>query len=143
MAGVCWFPGPGPIRDRLQESNSLRHLPKRRNYPWKTAGGSCRWYLNHAAQPAQSLFKCARRPPGGFWGRMQDVVCQLVGIGMVPRYVMKANGVQDTVQHGVRHVVILYQLWLLYQLFHLEWNNWYNWYNMFWKNNWHNSKQKT
>ncbi len=25
---------------------------------------------------------------------MQDVVCQLVGFGLVPRYVMKADGVE-------------------------------------------------
>jgi hypothetical protein len=43
---------------------------------------------------------------------MQDVVYQLVGIGMVPRYVMNANGVEGTVLHGLQHgeVVILYQL---------------------------------
>jgi hypothetical protein len=53
----------------------------------------------------------ARRPPAGFWRRMQDVVCQLMGIGMVPRYVMKAKGVQGTAQHG--EVVLLYQLFQL------------------------------
>jgi hypothetical protein len=46
---------------------------------------------------------------------MQDVVCQLVGIGMVPRYIMKANRVEGTVQHGVRHgeVVLLHHLFQL------------------------------
>ncbi len=63
--------------------------------------------------PAQSLFRSARRQSAGFRGRMQDVVCQLMGIGMVPRYVMKAKSVEGTVRHGVRHhgeVVLLYQL---------------------------------
>jgi hypothetical protein len=34
---------------------------------------------------------------------MQDVVCQLMGFVLILLYVMKANGVQGTVQHGVQH----------------------------------------
>ena len=79
--------------------------------PLKVSLENCRWFLsgtldsdwNHSAPPAQLLSGSARRPPGGFRGRMQDVVCQLVGIGMVPQYVRKANGFQGTVRHGVRH----------------------------------------
>ncbi len=69
---------------------------------------------NNSAPPAQSFRGSARRPPGGIWGRMQDVVCQLVGIGLVPRYVMKAIGVEGAM---VYVELLLYQLWLLYQLF--------------------------
>ncbi len=36
--------------------------------------------------------------PGGFLGRMQDVVCQLVGFWLVLQYIMKANGVEGTLQ---------------------------------------------
>ncbi len=38
---------------------------------------------------------------------MQDVVCQLMGIGMVPRYAMKAKGVEGTVRHGVLHAEVV------------------------------------
>ncbi len=34
---------------------------------------------------------------------MQDVVCQLVGIGMVSRYVMEVNGVEVTGLHEKRN----------------------------------------
>ena len=43
---------------------------------------------------------------------MQNVVCQLVGFGLVPRYVMKAIGVEGTM--GCMEL-LLDQLWLLYQ----------------------------
>ena len=33
---------------------------------------------------------------------MQDVVFQLMGFGLVPRYVIKANGVEGTLQREVR-----------------------------------------
>ena len=66
---------------------------------------------------AQSLSESARQPPAGFRGRMQDVVCQLVSIGIVPQCVMKANSDEEgTVQHGVQHGEVV----LLYQLFQLE-----------------------
>ena len=52
---------------------------------------------------------------------MQDVVCQLVSIGIVPQCVMKANSDEEgTVQHGVQHGEVV----LLYQLFQLELNSW-------------------
>ncbi len=35
---------------------------------------------------------------------MQDVVCQLVGFGLVQLYVMKADGVESTLQDGVQHM---------------------------------------
>ena len=42
-------------------------------------------YWNHSAPPAQRLSGTrARQPQAGCRRRMQDVVCQLVGIGMVP-----------------------------------------------------------
>jgi hypothetical protein len=31
---------------------------------------------------------------------MQDVDCQLVGFGLVPQYVIKADGVEGTLQDG-------------------------------------------
>ena len=49
------------------------------------------------------FFREARRLLGGIWGRMQDVFGQFVGDGLVPRYVMKANWVEGTLQHGVLH----------------------------------------
>jgi hypothetical protein len=42
-----------------------------------------------------------RRQQRGFRGRMQNVVCQLMGFGLVQQYAMKANGV--ILQHGVKH----------------------------------------
>ncbi len=50
--------------------------------------------LNHSSLPAKSLFGSAWRLPAGFQGRMQDVICQLVRIGMVPLCEMKANRVE-------------------------------------------------
>ena len=45
-----------------------------------------------------------QRPPAGCRRRMRDVVCQLVGIGMVSWYVMNGRGVDcATVQHEVWH----------------------------------------
>jgi hypothetical protein len=105
---------PCPIRARLQETNSLRH--SYRKYPGKTAGNSSRRHRNHSPSPAQFLSGSARRSPAEFRGRMQDVVCQLVGIGMVPRSVLKANSVEGTVRHGVQHGEVV----LLYHLFQLE-----------------------
>ncbi len=60
---------------------------------------------------------------------MQDVVCQLVGIGMVPRYVMNGKGAVGTVRHVVLpgerfHVnMLIYHIWGLlpsniYGLYH-------------------------
>ncbi len=39
------------------------------------------------------------RPLIGLRGRMHDVVCQIVGIGMIPQYVMEVNGVEVTGLH--------------------------------------------
>ncbi len=108
---------PCRIWARLQETNSLGHSYW--NYPGKTAGSSRRRQRNRSPPPAQSLSGSARRLPAGFLGRMQDVICQLVGIGMVQRYVMKANSVESTVRHGVRHREVV----LLYHWFQLEWND--------------------
>ncbi len=116
LAGICRF--PCPKRARLQDTNSLRHSYWK--YPGKTACCSSRRHRNHSPPPAHSLSGSARRPPAGFRRRMQDVACQLMVIGMVPRYVMKAKGVEDTVRHGVLHGDVV----LLYQLFQLEWNHW-------------------
>jgi hypothetical protein len=44
---------------------------------------------------------------------MQDVVCQLVGFGLVPQYVMKANGVQGTLQHGVQHGITIISIMVI------------------------------
>jgi hypothetical protein len=124
LAGICRF--LGPVQARPQETYSLCH--SHLNYPGKTAGRSCRWHRNHSAPPAQSFRGSARWPPGGVWGRMQDVVCQLVGIGLVPRYVMKAIGLEGTM--GCMELQ-LYHLWLLYSLFQFVWHNQFNWYNLY------------
>ncbi len=67
------------------------------SFPLKVYQENCRLFLSvtpHSAKPAQSFSGSARRSPEGFRGRMQDVVCQLVGFGLVLRYGMNANGVQ-------------------------------------------------
>ncbi len=110
LAGICRF--PSPIRAQLQETNSLRYPCWK--YPGKTASSSCRWHWNHSAQHAQSFSRRARRSRGGFRGRKQDVLCQLVGFGLVPRYVMKAVGVEGTLQDGVRHIhCIISIMWIM------------------------------
>ena len=96
MVVICQF--PCPIRARLQETNYLRHSYWK--YPGKTAGSSSRRHWNHFPPPAQSLSRSARRPPVGFQGRMQDVVCQLVGIGMVPWHVINLTGFQRAKPQG-------------------------------------------
>ena len=52
-------------------------------------------------------FPGAPGAPGGVRGRMQDVVCQFVGFGLVPRYVMKAIGVEGAMGYVE---LLLYQL---------------------------------
>ncbi len=89
LAGICRF--PSPLRARLQETYSLH---PRWKHPGETACNSCRWHRNHSAQHVQPFSWRARRPPGGFRGRMEDVVCQFVGFRLVPQYVMKADGVE-------------------------------------------------
>ena len=61
--------------------------------------GDTRTILNRLHITFQMRMAIAGRDPGTDAG----CGCQLVGIGMVPRYVMKANGFQGTVRHGVRH----------------------------------------
>ncbi len=102
----------GPIRARLQETNSLRR--PRWKYPGKTASSSCWCHLNHSAQHTQSFPGRARRSLGEFRGRVQDVVCQLVGFGLVPRYVMEADGFEGTLQNGVQHIhCIISIMWFI------------------------------
>ncbi len=82
-------------------SLSLRH--PHRTYPSETSGSACQWHWDHSVPHAHLLSGRTRRPQAGCRRRMQDVVCQLGGIGMVPRYVMNGKGAVGT----VRHVVLL------------------------------------
>jgi hypothetical protein len=76
----------------------------------------------HPAQHAQSFSWRARRPPGGFRGRMQDVVCQFVGFVLVPRYVMKADGVEGTLQHGSAKYSMFYYINYVHYITYYNWN---------------------
>ena len=88
MVGICWI--SGGIRAWLQETCPVRHSHS--EYPGQTSCGTCRWYWNYSAPHAQHLSGRSRRPQAGRRRWMPDVVCQLVGIGMVPWYVMKRGG---------------------------------------------------
>jgi len=80
LVGVGWF--SGCVRARLEETCSLCH--PHRKYPGKTSCCACWSHWNHSSPPAKRLSGSTRRPQAGCRRRMQDVVCQLVGIGMVP-----------------------------------------------------------
>ncbi len=80
MARIGWF--SDFVQAGLQETESVRHTDT--EYPEETA--SCT-RLRHGADstlPAQLLSWRARRSQAGCRQWMPDVVCQLVGIGMVP-----------------------------------------------------------
>jgi hypothetical protein len=139
LAGIYRF--PGPLLAWLQETNSLRH--SRWQYPGKTTCSSCRWHLNHSAQHAQSFSGRAQRPPGGFQGRLQDVVCQFVGFGLVPQYIMKADGVEATWRHiatrsatymfyynNYVHYIAYFNLNDLIDIIDILWINANNWSNI-------------
>ncbi len=102
---------------------SLRHSNWK--YPGKAAchGCSSRRHRNHSPPPAHSLSGSARRPPAGFWRRMQDVVCQLMGIGMAPRYVRKAKGIEGTARHGDRHGEVYINYFNWNEIIENNWNN--------------------
>ncbi len=80
------------------ETGSARHTNS--EYPWKTACSTSRRYGDNSIPPAQPLSLGAMRQQAGFWRWMPDVVCQLVGIGMVPWYVMKLAVGVSVVPHG-------------------------------------------
>ncbi len=58
--------------------------------PLKVSWETCHLSLLVTPEPFSTactiFFQSARRQPGGFQGRMQDVVCQFVGFGLVLRY---------------------------------------------------------
>ena len=74
---------------RPQESSSVRHSNS--EYSSEIASGTGRLHRDHSTPPAQSLSRGTRRLQARFGRWMPDVVCQLVGIGMVPWYVMKRS----------------------------------------------------
>ena len=80
LAGICGL--SSTIRARLQETCSLCHPHSK--HSGKTCSCACWRHRNHSVPPAQRLSGRTRRPPAGCRRRMRDVVCQLVGIGMVP-----------------------------------------------------------
>ncbi len=82
IARICWF--SDFVRARLQETGYVRHTYS--EYPGKTASCTRRRHGVNSTPPAQPLSWRARRPQAGCWRWMPDVVCQLVGIGMVPWY---------------------------------------------------------
>jgi hypothetical protein len=51
---------------------------------------------------------------------MQDEVCQLVGFWLVQQYVMKANWVEGTLQHGVQHGGAILSIIAIISIFQLK-----------------------
>ncbi len=92
LTGVCRL--SSCIRARLQKTCSLRH-PHSEN-PRKASSDTSWGNRNHSAPSAQRLSGCTRRPQVWRQRRMQDVVCQLVGIGMVQGYAMYSEGLDST-----------------------------------------------
>jgi hypothetical protein len=96
-------------------------------------------HRNHSTTPAQSFWRSARRPQGGFRGRMQDVVCKFVGFWLVPRYVMNANGTEWVWEHIATRSAYYYINYGYYNtyfnLIEIIRNKWYN------INNWFNRYQ--
>ena len=84
MVKIDWI--SGCIRAGPQKACSLCHPHS--EYPGKTSCCASRWHGNNSAPPSQSLLGRTRRPQEGCWWWMQDVVCQRVGIVVVPWYVM-------------------------------------------------------
>jgi hypothetical protein len=80
MARICWF--SDFVRARLQETGSVRHTDS--EYPGKTASCTRRRHGDNSTPPAQPLSWRTRRQQAGCWRWMPEVVCHLMGIGMVP-----------------------------------------------------------
>ncbi len=79
LAGICGL--SSCVRAWLQEACSLLHPHSK--YFGKTCSCTCWRHQNHSVPPVQRLSGCTRWPQAGCRWRMLDVVCQLVGIGMV------------------------------------------------------------
>ena len=90
MVGVCWI--PGAIRAWLQETYPV--CRSHSEYPGQTSSRTCRGHWHYSAPHAQHLFGRSRRPQAGRGRWMQDVVRQLVGIGMVTWHVINLTGLQ-------------------------------------------------
>jgi hypothetical protein len=88
LVGINWF--AGCIRAWPHKSDFVRNTDS--EYSGKTAGCTSWWHGDNPTPPAPPLSGRAWRPQAGFWWRMPYVVCQFVGIGMVPWYVMKLGG---------------------------------------------------
>ena len=70
-----------------------------REYRGKTSSCARRWHRNDSAPPEQLVSRRTWRPQAGCWRWMQDVVCQLVGNGVVPWHVMNGKGSSASVSH--------------------------------------------
>ena len=88
MVGISWF--QSGIRAWLQETYPVCH--SHTEYPGKTSCSTRRWQWNYSAPLAQRLSGRSRWPQAGFGRWMPDVVRQLVGVRMVPGYVMNGEG---------------------------------------------------
>jgi hypothetical protein len=88
MVGINWF--ASCIRAQPQKSDPVRNTDS--EYPGKTASCTSWWHRDHPTPPVPPLSWGAWRPQAGFWWWMPYVVCQFVGIGLVPWYVMKLGG---------------------------------------------------
>ncbi len=101
LVGINWF--ASCLRAWPQKSDSVRSTDS--EYPGKTAGCTSWWHGDNPTPPAPPLSGGAWRPQAGFWRRMPYVVCQFVGIWLVPWYVMKLGGLST--RHGERfHVTV-------------------------------------
>ena len=94
MVGICWL--SDPFQARPQETNPL--CPPNRKYPWQAAchGSPTRRHWNYSFPVAKALWRLRRFrwPSEAPRGRVPDVVCQLMGTGMVPWYLIRAQHTQ-------------------------------------------------
>ena len=84
MVGIGWL--SYRVRAWLQETRSLCHPHSK--YSRKTSCSPRRRHRDHSVPPAQRVWWCTRRPQAGLRRRLQNVVRQLVGFGMVQVYVI-------------------------------------------------------
>ncbi len=88
LVGFDWF--SNRTWAQPMETDFIRHTSWK--YPRETACCTSRPHRDNSTPPAQPLSRGIRRPQTGFRRWMPDVVCQFVGIGIVPWYVMKRGG---------------------------------------------------
>ena len=80
-----------------------------------------RWHWNDSPFLAIGVSRRLRGQQSGGWGWLPDVVCQLVGNGMVPRHVMKSG---DTCKPSIGHSNFGWSL-RLFRIFRLFWLFWF------------------